>query len=224
MSDETPMLVTAYGPPPPPASKPSVSWSDKKDDDPLGRTHLHYWMARALEAAYHAPNSAIGVTCGPNCTSDTGGADGVACAPTTDPFPSKPYFYVLQPGDSPETVGVAFGGGPMGWVQLRRANADDEDGFVMSDGKCSFKSFEPGKRVRIPGHWSEAAFDRKRRPFLVDGFGDVVDLEGLLVYAHRLADRLTSVWKSPDAMRAALGDLSDEDTGRLLAMRFRRPT
>jgi len=182
------------------------TWDDPYPLDIFGRTYLQYWVGRALEAAYNAPGSVMGVMATGVCELGKDGKPGQCCNPTDDPFPSKPYFYVVPFGKSATDVGKDFGRDENGWIELRRANADDPDGFIKQENKwCYWKVWKPGKRLRIPGSWPEAKFTDAVLPHLVDGNGYKLDLQRYFGSASLFFKGFVWRWGSPIHMMIECG-------------------
>ena len=189
-----------------PASMIVPTWDDPYQFDPFGRSNLHYWTARALEAGFDAPGSAMGVMPTAVCTLGKDGKPGQCCDPTSDPFPSKPYFYKIPNGKSPSDVAHDFGRNDNGWIELRRANADDKDGFVkMPNGWCYWKVWEEGKVIRIPGSWPESEFTAAVFPHLVDGRGYQFQLSDLAGSARLFMTGMPWKWRTPTHMLIECG-------------------
>lgn len=174
------------------------TWEDPVDLDRFGRDQLAYWTARALERANNVPGCVMGVTSSAFCELGKDGGPGQCCEPTADPFPSKPYFYVLASGRSCVDVGRDFGRNENGWIELRRANADDPDGFIkQTNGWCVWKTWEPGKKLRIPGTWNEAEFTPRVTSRLVDGWGRPMTLAQIQGKASLFLQGIPSRWPTP---------------------------
>lgn len=79
------------------------------------------------------------------------------CSPAINAGGVKPWQYVIQPGDYPASIAQKLTGDPMQWVRLRNANRDDPAGFAVDRwGVCNWRSWYPGKRLKIPADWPEA--------------------------------------------------------------------
>lgn len=214
-----------------PASCTFASWSDTNEHDPHTRQHLVYWVARLLEAWSNVWGSAIGVMSSRACTIATShGTEHACCDPTNDPFPSKPYLYLLPKGYAPVDVAREFGRDDNGWIELRRANADDPQGFAKQpNGYCWWNDWADGKRLRIPGNWSERGFSTHALNRLVDGKGRKVHLQNVVRLATALLKTLPDRWATPSNMvlEAGIGlygddafvkrQVLDEDVARFIA-------
>lgn len=213
-----------------------IAWTDVNRKDPHERKQIAYWTARILEALLGVHGSAIGVTSTRPCGFGDRGGPGDCCDPTSDPFPSKPYLYVLPPGKTPYQVAADFGRNEFGWIELRRANADDPRGFnKMANGYCWWNDWSPGKRLRIPGSWSESQFTAAVKPHLFDGWGRKIDPTDVIAGAAAIFKALPQRWETPVNMQLDVGvtlyrdaafvrqQVYDEDVAKLVAEElFRR--
>lgn len=182
------------------------SWQDLYAPDSFGRSNLNYWTGRALEAAFNALGSVMGVVSSTVCTLGKDGKPGECCDPTSDPFPSKPYFYVVPFGKTAQDVARDFGRDNNGWIELRRANADDPDGFVKQENRwCYWKVWVPGKRLRIPGSWPEDQFTPDVLPHLRDGNGRPFKLEEFANIVTLFRSGMPAKWETPIHMLIECG-------------------
>ena len=182
------------------------SWQDLYPPDSFGRSYLNYWTGRALEAAFNAPGSVMGAVATMVCSLGKDGKPGECCDPTSDPFPSKPYFYVVPFGKTAQDVARDFGRPDTGWIELRRANADDPDGFIKQENKwCYWRVWVPGKRLRIPGSWSEADYTAEVLPNLQDGNGQPFKLEAFAGLVKLFRSGMPGRWPTPIHMLIECG-------------------
>jgi len=98
----------------------------------------------------------------PDEATATASTAGQTCNPGSAITQVKPYVYVVQSGDFPSTITTKWGietggqGRPWKWHELRRANADDPDGFMLDPyGACVWVNWRAGKKLRIPASWPE---------------------------------------------------------------------
>lgn len=190
------------------------TWEDTVELDRFGRDHLAYWTARCLEAYNNVPGCVMGMMPKALCELGKSGGPGQCCGPTADPFPSKPYFYVLAPGRSFVDVGRDFGRDENGWIELRRANADDPNGFIKLPNEwCVWKVWEPGRLLRIPGNWNEAEYTPMVTGRLVDGHGTTLSVETILEWAQFFLSKIPDRWQTPLHMLLEIAGPEAEQPG-----------
>ena len=176
-------------------------WEDVSTADPHHRQECYYWLARIMEAAMAVPESAVGPLNGVACSLGAGGSR--CCEGTSDPWPAKPYYYVLPAGKSPEQVCRDFGQRDIRWIELRRVNADDPAGFSQRPDTewCWWNSWTVDKLLRIPGSWVDERIGADARSRLRDGWGRAVSPEGVMAMAMAVMQAMTTRWADPLAMK-----------------------